>query len=133
MVIDLYMQTLLGSSGSIVVCLSPLTSLMMEQTAKFTRKGINTGFLGETQTDPLVIRDVLKGAIQLVYISPEALLYNSVYRNMLLTTPYKQHLMALVIDEAHCIKTWYVILNMHYSYICNYSIGVTSSELHLHT
>ena len=87
---------------------------MMEQTAKFIRKGINTGFLGETQTDPSVIRNVLKGAIQLVYISPEALLYNSTYRNMLLTTPYKQHLQALVVDEAHCIKTWYVILDLQY-------------------
>ena len=81
---------------------------MIEQTAKFMRRGINTRFLGETQTDHLVIRDVLNGVFQLVYISPEALLYNSMYRNMLLTPPYKQHLQALVVDEAHCIKTWYV-------------------------
>ena len=63
---DLYTHFIVGSSGSIAVCLCPLTSLMMEQTAKYTRKDINTGILEETQTDPLVISDVLKGAIQLV-------------------------------------------------------------------
>lgn len=31
---------------------------------------------------------------------------NQKYRNMLLSKPYKENLVALVIDEAHCVKTW---------------------------
>ena len=33
--------------GSIVVCVSPLTSLMMDQKKKFTRSGLVTVFVGE--------------------------------------------------------------------------------------
>ena len=31
---------------------------------------------------------------------------NKTYRSMLLTPQYQQNLVALVIDEAHCVKTW---------------------------
>lgn len=95
-----------GHKGSIVVCISPLTALMMDQREKFKRRGIITEFIGESQTDQTAIKNVLNGNVQLVYISPEALLLNPMYRGMLLTKPYKEHLVALVVDEAHCVKTW---------------------------
>jgi len=69
-----------------------------------------TEFVGEAQTDQSIINNVLRGIIQLVCISPEALLLNPLYRNMLLSTTYKDCLVALVLDEAHCVKTWYVII-----------------------
>ena len=62
--------------------------------------------MGEAQTDPAVISRVLKGNVQLLYISPENLLNNPRFRSMLLTSKYKEHLIALVVDEAHCVKTW---------------------------
>jgi len=31
---------------------------------------------------------------------------NKTYRSMLLSPQYQQNLVALVIDEAHCVKTW---------------------------
>ena len=46
---------------------------------------------------------VLNGNVQLVYISPEM---NKTYRSMLLSPQYQKNLVALVIDEAHCVKTW---------------------------
>ena len=36
-----------GTTGSIVVCISPLTSLMMDQQAKFSPLGLRTEFVGE--------------------------------------------------------------------------------------
>ena len=96
----------LGVHGSTVVCISPLLSIMMDQQEKFSAKGVSTEFIGEIQEDQMVIDNVLKGRIQLVYISPEALLYNEKYRRMLLTEQYKRNIVALAVDEAHCIKTW---------------------------
>lgn len=92
--------------GSIVVCVSPLISIMMDQRQKFVLKGISAEFIGEAQDDPNAIKKVLSGCIQLVFISPESIISNSAFRNMLLSTPYKERMVALAIDEAHCVKTW---------------------------
>ena len=79
---------------------------MREQAARFSAMGISAEFVGEGQTDPSVKSKVLKGDIQLLFISPENLLCNMAYRNMLLSDQYKKSLVALAIDEAHCVKTW---------------------------
>uniref|UniRef100_A0A1X7SLS0 Helicase ATP-binding domain-containing protein n=2 Tax=Amphimedon queenslandica TaxID=400682 RepID=A0A1X7SLS0_AMPQE len=76
---------------------------MMDQKARFTPKGIDVEFIGEDQK---CIRKVLAGDVQLVYISPESLMCNAIYRNMLLSPVYKEKLVALVVDEAHCVKSW---------------------------
>ena len=63
-------------------------------------------FVGEEQTDACARRKVLNGEMQLVFISPESLINNTLYRNMLLSHKYKERLVALAVDEAHCVKTW---------------------------
>jgi len=45
--------------------------------------------------------EVCSGKYQLVYLSAEALLTNVTWRDMLQN---QQNLVALVIDEAHCVK-----------------------------
>ena len=79
---------------------------MMDQKAKFSPRGLKTEFIGEAQLDRDVVRRVLTGDVQLVFISPESIISNPSYRNMLLSSKYKNNLIALVVDEAHCVKTW---------------------------
>ncbi len=88
------------------MCISPLTAIMLDQCDKLKPLGLATDFVGEAQNDPKVTQRVLEGKTQLVHISPEAILKNCRYRHMLLSEAYQQNLMALAIDEAHCIKTW---------------------------
>ena len=88
------------------MCISPLTSLMMDQHAKYTPRGLQTEFVGEEQTNPLCKERVLKGQVQLVYISPESVLCSEIYRNMFLSSAYKERLVAVAVDEAHCVRTW---------------------------
>lgn len=76
---------------------------MMDQRDKFTSYGLTAEFVGEGQKAE---RKILKGECQLVFITPEAILHNEKFRNMLLSTTYQEHLVALIVDEAHCIKTW---------------------------
>ena len=80
--LNIIIMLAIEQEGSIVVCVSPLTSLMMDQKAKFLPKGIVTEFVGEEQTDDSAIEKVLRGAVQLLYISPENLVCN---RNMILS------------------------------------------------
>ena len=89
-----------------MIVLTALISLMIDQRDKFTKKGIQAEFVGQEQEDTAAISAVVNGDIQLVYVSPENLLCNSKFRNMLLSDKYKKNLRALVIDEAHCIKLW---------------------------
>ena len=95
----------IGTSGSIVVCISPLTSLMMNQYAKFKPKGIRTEFVCEAQSNEISTHRVIIGEIQLVYISPESAICNYEYRNIFLSSPYNNHLVAIAVDEAYCVKT----------------------------
>ena len=95
-----------GTSGSIAVCISPLQSLMMDQCAKFALRGLQVEIVGEAQTDPTAKGRVISGEVQLVFITPESVISTPVYRKMLVSAVYREKLVALVIDEAHCVKTW---------------------------
>ena len=75
---------------------------MMDQQHKFSPTGLSTEYVCNTQ-DRAVKARVTKGEVQLVFISPESLMTNKTYRQMLLSDTYQQH---LVVDEAHCVKTW---------------------------
>jgi len=92
-----------GTSGSNVVCISPLTSLMMDQRAKYTPTGMQAEFVGEAHTDPAIKDKVLRGKVQLVFITPESIISSSVYRK--LSAVYTEKLVA-VVDGAYCVKTW---------------------------
>ena len=78
----------------------------MDQKNKFVPRRIKAEYVGEAQEDARAISTVLRGEAQLLFISPESILMNIKYRNMLLSKSYKENLVALVIDEAHCVKTW---------------------------
>ena len=49
--LPLVFDQLLGRSGSIVLCISPLTSLMMEQRSKFSKLGLCCEYVGQLQQD----------------------------------------------------------------------------------
>ena len=106
--LPLVFNHLLGSDGSIVICISPLTSLMMEQREKYSAQGICSEFVGELQQDIDAMTNVRKGLVQLLFISPESLLSNPQWREMLQLPVYQEKVVGLVVDEAHCISMWYV-------------------------
>ena len=49
--------------------ISPLTSIMMGQTAKFSPQGSATELVGEAPMDNEAVRRMLRGLTQLVFIS----------------------------------------------------------------
>ena len=91
---------------SIVLCISPLTALMLEQRAKFSVCGLRSEFIGQLQHDVQSLSAVQRGQVQLLYVSPESLLCNPQWREMLLLPVYQSNLVALVVDEAHCVTMW---------------------------
>ena len=51
-------------------------------------------------------QSVLDGNYSVLYSSPESLLTIQLWRNMIASQIYSNKLVAIAIDEAHCIDTW---------------------------
>ena len=98
-----------GIQGSIVLYISPLTSLVLEQREKYSMKGICCEFVRELQQHIEAFASIQKGKAQLLFISPEFMLSNPQWRDMLLLPVYQKNVVALIVDEAHCIVIWYVV------------------------
>lgn len=62
------------------------------------------------QEDEDILRGVKEGCYRLVLFTPEMLLQSKKWRAVLSSDVYCCNLMALVIDEAHTVKTWYIVL-----------------------
>ena len=79
---------------------------MMDQIAKYRACGLNAEYIGYTQTSAQVKRAVLNGEVQLVFFTPESIILNRTFRSMLLSSVYKENLVCVAVDEAHCVSMW---------------------------
>jgi len=93
-----------GSTTIIVI--SPLVALMKDQVDFFTSKGLKA-VKAEGCTKEKY-EDIINAKCHLIFISPEAILSQHKWRKLLLLEAYQKNLVALVIDEAHCVRNWYV-------------------------
>ena len=88
-----------GAIGrSIVVCVTPLSTLMIDQKARLSRV-VDVEFVGQEQEDPEAIDRVIREQHQLVFISPEKLIRDEEFRMLLLTDVYKENLLHLADTE----------------------------------
>ena len=78
---------------------------MKDQVRAMERRGTRAVYVGDCSEERREV-EVRCGNYQLVYMSPEALLTDERWRDMLVSPVYRQHLVALVVDEAHCVKKW---------------------------
>ena len=120
---------IIGTTGSRVVCISPLTSLMMDQCAKYSPKGLPVEFVGEAQADPLI--EAKKENLKLLYISPESAICNCKYR-MFMSPKYRENLVALAIDEAHSVKTCGDDFRTTFALLVNYVVSFPVGHVSLH-
>ncbi|WP_407278224.1 RecQ family ATP-dependent DNA helicase [Aromatoleum evansii] len=93
-----------GAGPTIII--SPLLALMRNQIEAANRLGLRAETINSTNTDawPTVRRDLLRGSIDLLLISPERLANDEFVTDVL--QPIAGSIALLVIDEAHCISDW---------------------------
>ena len=89
---------------------------MVDQCDKFKSLGMSADYVGETQDDRLAIERIVSGKTQLVFISPEAIINNQRYREMLLSSVYEEKLVAVAIDEAYLVKEWLEYKNVTFTF-----------------
>ena len=78
------------------------------QVSSFTARGLKAAFVSAEDCDKEVIKCIHRGEYQLVLISPESIISNLYWREMLRTQVYQQNLVAFAVDEAHCVSKWLV-------------------------
>lgn len=79
---------------------------MMDQKQWFSEIGLTVDFIGEMQEDENALMAIYEGRCQVVYISPENLIINLRWREMLRSKVYQDNLVAFVVDEVHSVKKW---------------------------
>src|SRR6516162_3568388 len=90
--------------GDTTVVVSPLISLMKDQVESLLACGVPATQIDSSQTPSernSYERDVLQGAVRLLFVSPERLVLTDFYRLL-----QKINVRTFAIDEAHCISHW---------------------------
>ena len=93
------------SPESIIIVISPLVALMKDQVAYLKSINIPAASVTADQEEE-VLKDVEKGMFRIVYLSPESMLSIARWRQMLSSDVYKERLIGIAVDEAHCILHW---------------------------
>ena len=127
------LPTLLShSGGGIVIVVSPLNAIIMDQISKLAKNNIKAccftvdrrvttleSVMGEEDGDncdespALLLNDssdltaLCAGEYQLVFAHPEAVL-SEAGQDIMGSAVYQARVVAVAVDEAHCIKEWYV-------------------------
>ena len=108
-ILPILFDLLRGKPGSVVVVVSPLISLMKDQVVSMKKRGINAVYYGEADPnsdDQSIASNIASSQFQILYLSPESLLKSDALRDVLQSPHHQENLVALVIDEAHCVKKW---------------------------
>ena len=90
---------------SIIVVISPLKSLMHDQVEYLCNLGIPAIAIVD-DNDPEIIQQVIDGYYLVVYCSPECVLSTSTWRGIFGASTFREKLIGVAIDEAHCITQW---------------------------
>ena len=94
-----------GHQDIFVLVVSPLVSLIRDQTMILKKLGIAYFCLSSGDGKPVTIKDLKDGCPRIVFASPEALL--NTHRSVMRNKDIQQRLSAVVVDESHCIVKWY--------------------------
>ena len=101
---------------SVVLVVSPLISLMVDQVTSLRSVGVGAAILGSSHggdgqlTKELLVneRDIEKGNFSVLFGTPEAIIGSERWRELFLGDPLHQQIVAVAVDEAHCVYKWYL-------------------------
>ena len=98
------------SEQSVCLVISPLLSLMTDQVFRLKSIGIGSGIMsGSSGVDKSLLAteaQIKLGSYRILFSAPEAILETASWRNVLTEEPLQSQLVAIAVDEAHCVYKW---------------------------
>ena len=96
---------------SVVLVISPLISLMVDQVSSLRSRGVCATVLssqGSIEKSLLATKGDLSnpGQFSLLFAAPEALISVEKWRTRFLQPPLCDRVVAIAVDEAHCLSRW---------------------------
>lgn len=98
-----------GKTRGLSVVISPLISLMKDQTEALMAKNISCAMFNSSQSAEerkQSLSALSSGDIALLYVSPEMFQQSNIMQNTLHKLHEQNRLARIVIDEAHCVSSW---------------------------
>ena len=101
-----------AENNSIVIVVSPLNAIIDDQLNKLNSIGISCTSLRlcGSEVDGCIeesLQSVLKeGKFHIIFVHPEVAVSNRQCRELFLSKLYQENVVAIVVDEAHCIIEW---------------------------
>ena len=94
---------LYGLSTSFALVVSPLTALIEDQISILRTR--NTSAASMTNNQQSKLSSIFEEN-KIVFTSPEILLRDEEWRDILLCDVFQKNIIAFIVDEAHCVKKW---------------------------
>ena len=96
-------------SNSVVLVVSPLISLMLDQAKSLAKRGVCCAIMSDRSVvDKSFLfseKDIDK--YKIVFTSPEAVIGVERWRSLLSTPTFSDRIVTVAVDEAHCVSKWY--------------------------
>ena len=91
---------------SVEIVISPLSALMHDQVRSLKERGVTAVIITEATSNDLNKAAIVNGEYQVIFTTPELLLTDRNWRDVFQSPSLSERLIALIIDEAHCVKKW---------------------------
>ena len=104
---DYKLERMRGQTKSLVIVVSPLVSLMADQVSSLCHRGVEAAIMSSkcTAAKDFLATDRDFHTCSFLFGSPEALI-SSKWRERIDTPTVADRIVAVVINEAHCVSKW---------------------------
>ena len=115
-------------STSVVIIVSPLVSLMIDQVSSLLSRGISAAILsGNSGVEKKYLankRDIMTGRYCLLYSCSDAIVVSERWKQLLLEPPLSDTVVTVAVDEAHCVYKINGKYNSTEPFYSNFSVHV---------